>query len=155
MRRAGGGKEIDDLEDAIQEGMVSLSADRMKRDGEQKGTFEPVPTAEDHRCICAFDRLTHDAWPCHPRKKSKNGEKQNKHCLCEQGESFCMFYDRKKSKNGEKQNKHCLCEQGESFCMFYDRVAKIIDLWDFFATSYDYNTEANDDEIEALGFGVS
>ncbi|CAJ0601742.1 unnamed protein product [Cylicocyclus nassatus] len=162
MRRAGGGKEIDELEDAIEEGKVSLSSGRMKRDAEQKGTFEPansvcecedeeceadahkVPTAEDHRCICAFDRLTHDAWPCHPREAWLNTTCD----FCDE-HKFCQ----KKSKNGEKQNKHCLCEKGESFCMFYDRVAKILDLWDFFGTSFDYTAEVNDDEIEALGFG--
>ncbi|VDM79718.1 unnamed protein product [Strongylus vulgaris] len=88
MKKAGsGGEEIDELENAAEEGKVSLISRRRKKDAEQKGTFEPAnsvcecedeeceadthktPTATDHRCICAFDRVTHDAWPCHPRRR--------------------------------------------------------------------------------------
>ena len=66
---------------------ITIQARRKKRGAGEKGTFEPAnsaceceeedgsneceekseekPTADHDMCICAFDRQTNDAWPCH------------------------------------------------------------------------------------------
>uniref|UniRef100_A0A0K0D0N4 Amiloride-sensitive sodium channel n=1 Tax=Angiostrongylus cantonensis TaxID=6313 RepID=A0A0K0D0N4_ANGCA len=72
-----------DLE-RLKEAGVMKRAIRKRSDG-TSGIFEPVnsvciceedeeceadpgkvPTESDTMCICAFDRVSHDAWPCHP-----------------------------------------------------------------------------------------
>ncbi|EYB98347.1 hypothetical protein Y032_0132g1732 [Ancylostoma ceylanicum] len=162
MKKAAGAADLEELEHAVEEGKFSLKLNRKRRETESKGSFEPansvcnceddeceadapkIPTDSDQMCICAFDRLTHDAWPCHPRELWLNTTCQ--HC---DDHKFCQ----KRSKTGERHNAPCLCEKGESFCMMYDRVAKILNLWEFFGSSFDYNAEVSDEETEALGFG--
>ncbi|KAL6737004.1 hypothetical protein Aduo_010684 [Ancylostoma duodenale] len=162
MKKAAGAADLEELQHAVEEGKITLKLNRKRREAESKGSFEPansvcnceddeceadaskIPTESDHMCICAFDRLTHDAWPCHPREMWLNTTCQ--HC---DDHKFCQ----KRSKTGERHNAPCLCEKGESFCMMYDRVAKILNLWEFFGSSFDYNAEVSDEETEALGFG--
>ncbi|KAK6751236.1 hypothetical protein RB195_002922 [Necator americanus] len=162
MNKAAGASELGELENVVDDLKVTLKYDRRKRNVESKGMFEPAnsvcyceeeeceadapkhPTPTDQLCICAFDRLTHDAWPCHPREQWLNTTCQ--HC---DDHRFCQ----KRSKTGVRKNEPCLCEKGESFCMLYDRIAKILNLWEFFGSSHDYNAEVSEDETEALGFG--
>ncbi|VDL69111.1 unnamed protein product, partial [Nippostrongylus brasiliensis] len=155
------GTSLDDLNEVVDDLLPKEKSRRKRRDAD-KGTFEPwnsvcvcedgeceaeprkVPTPEDGLCICAFDKLTLDAWPCHPRLIW-----QNTTCDYCDDHKFCH----KRSKSGERQKAHCLCEQGESFCMKYDRVAKILNLWEFFGESAEYSGVITSEEIEALGFG--
>lgn len=66
---------------------ITIQAKRKKRGAGEKGTFEPAnsacecdeedgsneceerstekPSGDNDMCICAFDRQTNDAWPCH------------------------------------------------------------------------------------------
>ncbi|PIO58419.1 hypothetical protein TELCIR_20147, partial [Teladorsagia circumcincta] len=112
-------------------------------DDECEADAPKVPTESDGMCICAFDRLTQDAWPCHPKAIW-----QNTTCQFCDDHMFCQKY----SKNGERQNEPCLCGNGEAFCMKYDRMAKLLNLWEFFG-ELSKVTDITDDEIEALGFG--
>ncbi|KAK6009188.1 hypothetical protein OSTOST_25912 [Ostertagia ostertagi] len=111
-------------------------------DDECEADAPKVPTESDGMCICAFDRLTQDAWPCHPKAIW-----QNTTCQFCDDHMFCQKY----SKNGERQNEPCLCGNGEAFCMI-DRMAKLLNLWEFFG-ELSKVTDVTDDEIEALGFG--
>ncbi|PIO58577.1 hypothetical protein TELCIR_19984, partial [Teladorsagia circumcincta] len=133
MKKAGtSGDSLEELEEVVETArtVLPLNGSRKKRDKESKGTFEPansvcmceddeceadapkVPTESDGMCICAFDRLTQDAWPCHPKTIW-----QNTTCQFCDDHMFCQKY----SKNGERQNEPCLCGNGEAFCMKYDR----------------------------------
>ncbi|KAK6049026.1 hypothetical protein COOONC_13470 [Cooperia oncophora] len=147
-KAASGGEILEDLKEAVDTTKTLLPPvhiSRKRRGADSKGTFEPTPTESDKVCICAFDRVTHDAWPCHPKNVW-----QNTTCQFCDDHMFCQKY----SKNGERQNAPCLCGNGEAFCMRYDRMAKLLNLWEFF-TEVEKVTNISGDEIEALGFGDS
>ncbi|XGW25236.1 hypothetical protein V3C99_006564 [Haemonchus contortus] len=165
MRKAANtDQSLEDLEEAVEKAKTLLPPDyseRKIRDTGGKGTFEPAnsvcvceddnceadapktPTETDTMCICAFDRLTQDAWPCHPKAVW-----QNTTCDFCDDHMFCQ----KHSKTKERRNLPCLCGDGGAFCMKYDRMAKLLDLWNFFS-DVGQATEISDEEIEALGFG--
>ncbi|EPB75258.1 hypothetical protein ANCCEY_05657 [Ancylostoma ceylanicum] len=136
MKKAAGAADLEELEHAVEEGKFSLKLNRKRRETESKGSFEPANSV----CNCEDDECEADA----PKELWLNTTCQ--HC---DDHKFCQ----KRSKTGERHNAPCLCEKGESFCMMYDRVAKILNLWEFFGSSFDYNAEVSDEETEALGFG--
>lgn len=102
---------------------------------------------DEDLCICAFDRVTEDAWPCHKRAHWNNVTCQ----ACDVEHNTC---DYKSKGKGRKREKHeCLCAIDNRFCLKHGRLDLILNLWDILgATAY---LQANSDEIEALGFAVS
>lgn len=88
MKKAGDSStEVVEESDYDMDG-ITIQA-RKKRSAGEKGTFEPAnsacecdeedgsneceekstekPSSDNDMCICAFDRQTNDAWPCHRR----------------------------------------------------------------------------------------
>lgn len=160
MKKAAQASDIDDLKEvAVHVKELLPTGKRLRRDA--SATFEPansvcsceddeceadshkVPAPEDSLCICAFDRLTHDAWPCHPRLVWENTT-----CDFCDDHKFC----KKHSDTGERQREPCLCGHGGSFCMKYDRVARLLNLWEFFGDVEKF-AGVTEEEKEALGFG--
>ncbi|KAK6029274.1 hypothetical protein OSTOST_04616 [Ostertagia ostertagi] len=106
MKKAGtSGDSLQELEEVVETARTVLPLDgsRKRRDKESKGSFEPVPTESDGMCICAFDRLTQDAWPCHPKAY---WQEHHVPMFCGTIDMFCQKY----SKNGERQNEPCSAE---------------------------------------------
>ncbi|CAD6187405.1 unnamed protein product [Caenorhabditis auriculariae] len=165
MNKAGGGEDSDkDYE--IPDFTIKLGNRRKKRAGD-KGSFEPAnsvcecedegseeceerstdePTEGSSMCICAFDRQTNDAWPCHPKEKWSNTTCQtcDEHFLCS-----------KKAKKGTRRKDinpvSCICESRGLFCIKHDQVTALLNLWEYFGKDEVF-ADVTDEEVEALGF---
>ncbi|CAI4226049.1 unnamed protein product [Auanema sp. JU1783] len=166
MSEAGAGNTEQNLENM---GKIELSIGRLKRGGD-KGNLEPVNAVcscedssecevetdeqkrksdvgeEEAMCICAFDRVTEDAWPCHQKIHWKNTTCH----VCDDVHNTCEH----KLKRGDKRKKGklpCLCEEKMKFCLRHNHTQTILNLWEILgANSY---VDASSEETEALGFG--
>ncbi|CAB3400023.1 unnamed protein product [Caenorhabditis bovis] len=168
MTKAGGGNAAR-VDPDIELDDITLQAKRKKRGVGEKGTFEPansacsceedggsdeceersteIPSGNNDYCICAFDRQTNDAWPCHLRQHWQNTTCQScdEHFLCS-----------KKAKKGTKRSQikkePCICESKGQFCIKHEHVSSLLNLWEYFGRQETF-ADVTQEETEALGFG--
>ncbi|VDK46802.1 unnamed protein product [Anisakis simplex] len=109
-------------------------------EGEMYKTETPVEISE--RCICAFDRNTNDAWPCHlePTWTKEICHTCDEHAFCE-----------KNSTPGAvgKAESPCLCAPSGEFCVAYDGRSEIIEIWRYLAEG---PPTEDPGFLEAMGF---
>ncbi|GMT05278.1 hypothetical protein PENTCL1PPCAC_27452, partial [Pristionchus entomophagus] len=103
--------------------------------------YEP-PLLEEERCICAFDRITLDAYPCDLVKEWKKSS-----CLyCNEG-AFCW----EQPPAGQLPMPHprmCLCPRSGN-CVAYNDKAKMLEIWKFLTGG---PTTEDPNFLEAMGF---
>uniref|UniRef100_A0A914X6W9 Uncharacterized protein n=1 Tax=Plectus sambesii TaxID=2011161 RepID=A0A914X6W9_9BILA len=99
------------------------------------------PTSVKDKCICAFDRDSTDAWPCHLADvwTKEKCESCDKHAHCKKVGT---------TPGAVNENKSCLCAPSGFFCVAWDGHS-VLDIWQFLNP-----TEATEDPgfIEAMGF---
>nr|AAC47264.1 MEC-4 [Caenorhabditis briggsae] len=97
------------------------------------------PTGFDDRCICAFDRSTHDAWPCF-----LNGTWETTECDTCNEHAFCT----KDNKTAKGHRSPCICAPSK-FCVAYNGKTPPIEIW----TYLQGGTPTEDPNfLEAMGF---
>ncbi|KHJ97603.1 hypothetical protein OESDEN_02424 [Oesophagostomum dentatum] len=79
------------------------------------------PTGYDDHCICAFDRNTHDAWPCFLKDtwESTECDTCNEHAFCT-----------KDNKTSKGHKSPCLCAPSR-FCVAYNGKTPPIEIWTY------------------------
>uniref|UniRef100_A0AC35U7H9 Degenerin mec-10 n=1 Tax=Rhabditophanes sp. KR3021 TaxID=114890 RepID=A0AC35U7H9_9BILA len=100
-----------------------------------------VPNMATDYCICAFDRESGDAWPCHPKSQWTQE-------LCAEcdSERHCKL----KAEPGKvSEGIPCTCQmKGEPFCLTSTEEDAITKLWEY----YGYIPVDEAQMLEALGF---
>uniref|UniRef100_A0A7I4KHJ7 BMA-MEC-4 n=1 Tax=Brugia malayi TaxID=6279 RepID=A0A7I4KHJ7_BRUMA len=90
------------------------------------------PKNNREKCICAFDRSTKDAWPCHlDIYWSKN--------ICQ----------RLSMKGQQNSSIPCICAPSGVFCVAYDGDSDIINIWEYLK---DGEFAEDSTFVEAMGF---
>uniref|UniRef100_A0A183V586 Amiloride-sensitive sodium channel n=2 Tax=Toxocara canis TaxID=6265 RepID=A0A183V586_TOXCA len=101
---------------------------------------EQPPKEISERCICAFDRNTNDAWPCH---LEPTWTKQFCHSCDDH--AFC-----KKTPGAVGKGKSpCLCAPSGEFCVAYDGRSEILEIWKYLAEG---PPTEDPGFLEAMGF---
>ncbi|KAK6765985.1 hypothetical protein RB195_025725 [Necator americanus] len=79
------------------------------------------PTGYDDHCICAFDRNTHDAWPCFLKDtwEATECDTCNEHAFCT-----------KDNKTSKGHKSPCLCAPSR-FCVAYNGKTPPIEIWTY------------------------
>ncbi|CAI5455769.1 unnamed protein product [Caenorhabditis angaria] len=106
-----------------------------------KDTITEEPTGPDDKCICAFDRATKDAWPCHLAPLWKPSECDN----C-QLNRICQMSSNQ-TKKGHRSE--CLCSPSGNYCVAYNSKVVPLDIWSWLA-GVSPTEDAN--FLEAMGF---
>ncbi|GMS79828.1 hypothetical protein PENTCL1PPCAC_2003, partial [Pristionchus entomophagus] len=101
-----------------------------------------TPDSDEHRCICAFDRGTQDAWPCHPPTDWKNTS-----CLACNEHAFCREHP-PAGETALHPPRICLCAS-TGFCIAYNDKAPMIEIWKFLSGG---PTTEDPNFLEAMGF---
>ncbi|PAV60388.1 hypothetical protein WR25_23574 [Diploscapter pachys] len=81
------------------------------------------PTGYDDRCICAFDRGTHDTWPCF-----LNGTWEKTECDTCNEHAFCTKDNTNKTVKGHRSP--CICAPSR-FCVAYNGKTPPIEIWTY------------------------
>ncbi|VDO99369.1 unnamed protein product [Heligmosomoides polygyrus] len=167
MKKAAQASDIDDLKEvAVHVKELLPTGKRLRRDA--SATFEPVsrispyknccqaalsfkvPAPEDSLCICAFDRLTHDAWPCHPRVATSLLPLRP-----------IPYYEQVHSARLGEHDLRLLrrpqvLQEGTvslwPWRIILHEVARLLNLWEFFGDVEKF-AGVTEEEKEALGFG--
>lgn len=79
------------------------------------------PTGYDDHCICAFDRNTHDAWPCFLKDSWESTE-----CDTCNEHAFCT----KDNKTSTGHKSPCICAPSR-FCVAYNGKTPPIEIWTY------------------------
>ncbi|KAK6059391.1 Amiloride-sensitive sodium channel [Cooperia oncophora] len=98
------------------------------------------PTGYDDHCICAFDRNTHDAWPCFLKDawESTECDTCNEHAFCTKDNKTCK----------QKHKSPCLWHPS-SVCVAYNGKTPPIEIWTYLKGGVP--TE-DPNFLEAMGF---
>uniref|UniRef100_A0A8R1HXL4 Degenerin n=1 Tax=Caenorhabditis japonica TaxID=281687 RepID=A0A8R1HXL4_CAEJA len=170
MKKAGdSSSEAVESDDVYDVDGITIEARRRKRGAGEKGTFEPAnsaceceeeegsseceerstekPSSDNDMCICAFDRQTNDAWPCHRREQWTNTTCQT----CDE-HYLCSKKAKKGTKRSEIKKEPCMCESKGLFCIKHEHAAMVLNLWEYFGDTLE-ETDITSEEREALGFG--
>lgn len=128
------------------------------------------PTGEHDRCICAFDRSTHDAWPCHMKDTwvATTCTSCNSHAYCMRdtaassmefsaAAAAAAVAEKESTTKAPsltglllKQSSSCICAPS-NFCVAYNGKAPILEIWRYLRGG---PTTEDPSFLEALGFGV-
>ncbi|PIC20254.1 hypothetical protein B9Z55_025514 [Caenorhabditis nigoni] len=171
MKKAGdsSAEATDDGVEYDMDGITIQARRRRKRGAGEKGTFEPAnsacecdeedgsneceekstekPSSDNDMCICAFDRQTNDAWPCHRREQWTNTTCQT----CDE-HYLCSKKAKKGTKRSEIKKEPCICESKGLFCIKHEHAALVLNLWEYFGDTEEFS-DISTEEREALGFG--
>ncbi|PAV73177.1 hypothetical protein WR25_14292 [Diploscapter pachys] len=110
------------------------------------GRIRDLPRDTSDSCVCAFDRVTDDAYPCFLTARWSNTTCQT----CDE-RNYC----KKKAPSGTRRKdirkENCMCSANGFFCMKYDHAKKVemLKLWEYFGFS---SAMVDSNETIALGF---
>uniref|UniRef100_A0A0K0FMN3 Degenerin mec-10 (inferred by orthology to a C. elegans protein) n=1 Tax=Strongyloides venezuelensis TaxID=75913 RepID=A0A0K0FMN3_STRVS len=100
-----------------------------------------LPNLATDYCLCAFDRASGDAWPCHRKSLWSNNE-----CASCDKQKLCKLTN---SDGSPSLKIPCVCYiSDENFCVEHNPAVEILKLWEY------YGIKIGDEKkiIEALGF---
>ncbi|CAI5455864.1 unnamed protein product [Caenorhabditis angaria] len=175
MKKAGDNSA--EVQDDVEVGDITIQTGRFRRAAD--GTkFEPAysncncneenskeecehedgePKGEGSLCVCAYDRMSGDAWPCHQKHVWKNTT-----CVECDDHNFCSKKPTKKNTNKkggrrtEKTNTKlpCLCVKAgpKDWCVGTKDITSYLNLWEL-GEIEEVFSDVTPEEREALGFG--